>query len=143
MEMQINNLPEPPVTQTFEYTVGGEKGKYKVSFLIDGDHLKVSCTCGSKMPCSHVEYILAGRTTRIASGDIQSQGTLMTLAEETIEGSKLMRKAKTKYAGETHCRRCSSDRIVKIKSSITARVFTLFKDTANHSYYCKNCKWTW
>lgn len=141
--MQFKNLSETPATRQFEYTVGGERVKYKVSFIVIGTHLKATCSCGKKMPCSHVEYILAGRTTRISAGDVETQGTLMALAEQTVEGSRMMQKAKKRYAGETHCRRCSSDRIVKIRTSVVARVMTIFKETSNHSYFCKNCKWTW
>ncbi|HTM66605.1 MAG TPA: hypothetical protein VL093_09810 [Flavipsychrobacter sp.] len=138
--MKTQNQTETP---TYRFLMNGKKGNYEVSFSIEDGHLSAGCTCRYSFPCQHVEYILAGRTTRLIGGDVDLQGVLLKAAENTVEGRALMKKAKIKFAGETHCRRCNSTRIVKIKSSLTARFFSLFKETSTHMYFCKNCKWTW
>jgi len=141
--MSTKNLTETPVNATYYFQVGGERGKYQVSFTIDNKHLKTACTCKHENPCKHVDYILAGKTSRIVGGDTHKQAELIRAAQETEEGADIIRRARRKFAGETHCRRCSSERIVKLKHSLSARFFTFFKDTSNHSYYCRDCKWTW
>ncbi len=68
---------------------------------------------------------------------------MITKAAVTAEGRFLLRKAKKKYAQETHCRRCNSQQIVKLKNSVLAKIYTLFRETKSHTYFCKDCKWTW
>ncbi len=127
----------------YKFTVGGEKGTYETSFLISGDCLKTHCTCRHLSPCWHVEYVKAGKTSRIVGGDIHLQQEMIKNAAHTAEGRFMLRKAKKKYAQETHCRRCSNPNIVKLKESFGARVYTIFRETRNHTYYCRACKWTW
>jgi len=141
--MSTNNLTETPVNIAYNFVVGGEKGQYDVCFVVDNQHLKSKCTCMRSSLCWHVEYILAGKTSRIIGGDASLQGELITRADNIPDGRHLIRKAKKKFTGETHCRRCNSEKIVRLKSSLSALVFTLFKETTNHAYYCKGCGWTW
>jgi len=133
---------ELPIFQ-YKYILGGERGTYETTFLISGDCLKTHCNCKHPQPCWHIEYVLAGKTSRITGGDMAQQKEMIEKAESTAEGRFLLRKAKKKYAQETHCRRCSSQNIVKLKSSVLARLITVFRETKNHTYYCKDCKWTW
>jgi hypothetical protein len=138
--MKTQNQTETP---TYQFFMNGKKGNYEISFSLKDGHFSARCTCKYAFPCQHVEYILAGRTSRLTGGDIELQGELLKAAEYNLEGKALMKKAKLKFAGETHCRRCSSTRIVKIKSSLHARFLSLFKETSTHIYFCKSCKWTW
>jgi hypothetical protein len=144
MEINTNHFTEELPILRYQFTIGGERGSYDVTFLISGDCLKTHCTCKHQSrPCWHIEYVLAGKTSRIVGGDMHLQSEMIKEAETTAEGRFMLRKAKKKYAQETHCRRCSSQNITKLKDSVVARVATLFRETKNHTYYCKDCKWTW
>ena len=139
MEMKTTNLS----LDHCDFTITGHKGKHKISFTTSDGHLVMVCDCRNSQPCWHAEYILAGKTSRITSGDLSLQGELIRFAESTSEGRALISKARIRFAGETHCRRCSSERITKIRKSFSARLLTVFKDTTNHTYFCRSCKWTW
>ena len=142
--MSISKLPYTKTSYRFLF--GGENGESCVTFSIDNNHLKVECTCGRSRGselCWHGQYVLAGKTSRITGGDTNLQRELIRQAEDTKEGKKLVRLATKKFEGETHCRRCNSDRIVKIKYSPAARLYTLFREVTHHTYFCKKCKWTW
>jgi hypothetical protein len=131
---------------SYQFKVGGENGENQVSFGIDEHGISIECTCGKSKrntPCWHAQYILAGKTSRVSGSDVGHQKELIRKTENTREGRRLVEKARRKFESETHCRRCHSDRIVKIKYSPTARLFTLFKDVTHHTYFCKKCKWTW
>lgn len=141
--MEQNRITTETAVDQFDFVIGGEKGRYQVSFLINGDVMKTNCTCKHPPVCWHVEYILAGKTARIIGGDYDRQDDLIKKAENTAEGRYLIRKANKKFEGETHCRRCSSPKIIKLKTSLSARFITIFRETKNHTYYCRDCKWTW
>ena len=103
--MEQNRITTETAVDQFDFVIGGEKGRYQVSFLINGDVMKTNCTCKHPPVCWHVEYILAGKTSRIIGGDTEQQGVLIQQAEITSEGLHLIRKARKKFAGETHCRK--------------------------------------
>lgn len=134
---------EPPV-HTYHFLVSGERGTYEASFKVGVNSLQTHCTCGlATSPCWHIEYILAGKTSRIVGGDTALQNEVVSQMERLPDTGKLLRKARKKYAGEMHCRRCCSAKIVQLSNSLVARLATLFRETENHTYYCHKCGWTW
>jgi|GEM_PF-1403588 len=144
MEINTTQISGEPSVPVYRFMVSGERGAYEVSFIAHENMLKAHCTCGLTMsPCWHIEYVIAGKTSRIVKGDPSLQNEVISLAESFPESRGLLRKARKKYAGETHCRRCSSSKIAKLESSLTARLATLFRETKNHNYYCRKCGWTW
>ena len=143
-KMSISKLPYTKTSYQFYF--GGENGESCVSFSVIQDHLTCECTCGRSRGtdlCWHGQYVLAGKTARITGGDMNLQKELIKQAEETREGKRMVRQAAKKFEGESHCRRCNSDRIVKIKFSPAARLYTLFREVTHHTYFCKKCRWTW
>lgn len=142
--MQLENVTDDLPMVEYHFTVEGEKGTYEVTYMISGDCLKTHCSCKHQTrPCWHVEYVLAGKTTRVVGGDLDKQEEMIAQAENTAEGRFMLRKVKKKYGQETHCRRCTSQNITKLKDSVAARVKTIFRDTKHHTYFCKDCRWTW
>jgi hypothetical protein len=142
--MSISKLPYTKAS--YQFVFEGEKGESRVTFAISQNHLTIECTCGrssGREPCWHGQYVLAGKTARITGGDTSLQKELIQRAEETKEGKRLVSRAAKKFESETHCRRCNSVRIVKIKYSPAARLYTLFREVKHHTYFCKKCKWTW
>jgi len=134
-----------PNDQPYHFILSGEKNTYNVSFQLSGSDVMIKCNCGARntsQQCWHVQYILAGKTSRITGGDVKRHDELLEALSHFDKGRNMLRVANRKFEGDTTCRRCGSNRIVKIKSSIIARFWGLFKET-NHTYFCKECKWTW
>ena len=139
-----NTLTAAPSSYSFLF--GSAKGEQRATITIEADTLTTDCTCGNNKqhhPCWHVQYVLAGKTSRITGGDTNKQKQAIENAAQTLNGKKIVRRAKKRFEHESHCRRCNSERIVKIKYSLMARLFTMFKDVHHHTYFCKECKWTW
>ncbi|MBS1588911.1 MAG: hypothetical protein JST52_04790 [Bacteroidetes bacterium] len=127
----------------YNFIIGGERKKYQTKFNFIDNQLEIECSCDHRDTCWHALYILAGKTSRIVGGDMHLQGELIQRIANNSKGKQLIQQANRKFAGETHCRRCHSSRIVKLNKSLYARLCTLFKETDNHKYFCKDCKWTW
>jgi DNA-directed RNA polymerase subunit RPC12/RpoP len=141
--MSISDPPDGVFVCKFE--VSGDKGTYHLSFRISEEIIDTTCSCRkgkSRKPCWHCNYVLAGKTSRIIGGDFQLQHELIRRMEHTKEGKRLLLAARKKFAEETRCRRCNSERIVKVKNSLWAQLFTMFRES-RHAYFCKDCKWTW
>lgn len=141
--METKNLSDTLPIEQFDFTIFGEKGTYRVTFLISGDIMKTNCTCHHAPGCWHVEYVLAGKKTRIDPADADKQALLLERAGQTAEGRYMLMKAQKKFSVETHCRRCHSTKIVKLNQSLSAQIRTLFREKKHHTYYCKDCGWTW
>lgn len=144
--MEINSDQPSSSNAVYQFVFGGEKNRYQISIMILDDLLLTECTCGKntfEKPCMHCEYVLAGKTSRIIGGDIQLHDELLQKAVLTRNGKKLVDKSIKTYDGDKTCRRCTSKNIVKLRYSITAQMRTLFRETKHHTYYCKDCKWTW
>lgn len=134
-----------PSNELLHFKLSGEKNTYDVSFLLSNNDVKITCSCGARNidnNCWHVQYILAGKTSRITGGDTKRHNELLTALAKTKQGKKMMDIASRKFEGDTTCRRCGSNKIVKIKTSLMARIWGLFKEN-RHTYFCKECKWTW
>jgi hypothetical protein len=129
---------------TYQFNVSGEQGTYNAVFSISGETFESQCSClgAKRKKCWHTMYVLAGKTSRIIGGDIDRQSDLIAEAGKIKNGRATIAKARKKFLTETHCRRCNGDRVVKIRHSILARLFMMFRE-GRHAYFCKECKWSW
>lgn len=129
----------------YHFILSGEKGQHDVSFEITNSHIHSNCSCSRQAKnnyCWHQLYILAGKTSRITGGDTSRHKELLSHVASIKGGEKIIAAAQKKFFKDSSCRRCSSGRIVKIKTSPLAWIYCLFRENT-HTYFCKDCKWTW
>lgn len=141
-------MPENPNVDhqnRYKYCVSGERGGYTVKFHIqEPNKVEITCTCGRSnggdYACRHARYVLSSKISKITSGDTDRLKELIERVK-TIDKDKV-KKAERQYRDDAHCRRCNSNKIVKIKESPLAQLRLIFKEH-NHTFFCKACKWTW
>lgn len=130
---------------SYHFELSGEKKTYHVLFQLNDNDLKITCSCGARNItnyCWHAQYIIAGKTSRITGGDTKRHKELLAELDKTEPGRKMRKISQRKFEGDATCRRCASNRIVKTKYSLIARLWSLLKEN-KHTYFCKDCKWTW
>lgn len=120
----------------------GQRSVYQITVSIaQNSNVSITCSCGSRKSCKHIQNLLIGRYEKIPSNEAPKLTTMLEALSQSPQGIQAMESARFYFQSEDRCRRCNSKNIVDTKDgTFKARLYGLI---SKHRHYCRDCKWSW